>query len=351
MQGEIFKKKLNIYTSNSDDYDSPWKELLDEYFREFAEFFFPDMAEGTDWEKGYEFLDKEFQQAVRDAELGKRLADKLVKMRRRDGGEAWVLVHVEIQGQEKSDFAERMFVYNYRIFDRYHKPAGSFAVLADERPGWRPDHYGYSLWGSETGIRFPIAKLSDYRDRQADLEKSVNPFAVAVAAHLKTQETRHDPESRRKWKLRLIKRLYEQGRERKDIINLFRFIDWLMRLPEAAEKAFRDEIFRYEEEKKMRYITSVERIGREEGLQQGIQQGIQQGLQQGLQQGVQQGREEGKREGLLEAIEMGLSLKFGDEGEKLLPAICAIQNSERLEKIKNAVRTADNLAQVKMLLN
>ncbi len=118
-------------TDSSDDYDSPWKELPEEYFREFAEFFFPDMAEGADWEKGYEFLDKELQQAVRDAELGKRLADKLVKLRRRDGGEAWVLAHVEIQGQEKSDFAERMFVYNYRIFDRYHKPAGSFAVLAD----------------------------------------------------------------------------------------------------------------------------------------------------------------------------------------------------------------------------
>jgi len=108
-----------------------------------------------------------------------------------------------------------------------------------------------------------------------------------------------------------------------------------MRLPEAAEKSFRDEIFRYEEEKKMRYITSVERIGREDGLRQGLRQG----------------REEGKREGLLEAIEMGLSLKFGAEGEQLLPAIRLTENSERLEKIKNAVRTAENPAVVKALLN
>ena len=216
---------MNAYTTNSDDYDSPWKELLDEYFPEFTEFFFQEAAEGIDWKKGCEFLDKEFQQAVRDAELGKRLADKLVKVWRKDGGETWVLVHVELQGQYESGFSERIYIYNYRIFDRYHRQTVSLAVLADERPEWKPDHYGYELWGFRISMKFPIAKLSDYRERQAELEGNANPFAVAVAAHLKTQETRHDPESRRKWKLHLIKQLYGQGRERKDIINLFRFID------------------------------------------------------------------------------------------------------------------------------
>jgi hypothetical protein len=36
---------------------------------------------------------------VRDAELGRRLADKLVKVWRRDGEEVWVLIHIEVQGQ------------------------------------------------------------------------------------------------------------------------------------------------------------------------------------------------------------------------------------------------------------
>lgn len=31
-----------------------------------------------------------------------------------------------------------MFVYNYRIFDRYDRPVASLAVLADDDPGWRP---------------------------------------------------------------------------------------------------------------------------------------------------------------------------------------------------------------------
>ncbi len=67
------------------DYDSPWKEILECYFQEFIAFFFPEIAEETDWERGYVFLDKEFQQVTRDAELGRRYADKLVQLWRNNG--------------------------------------------------------------------------------------------------------------------------------------------------------------------------------------------------------------------------------------------------------------------------
>jgi len=150
---------------NDDDYDSPWKTILETYFEAFMRFFFPDAADDIDWSRPYQFLDKELQQVVRDAELGRRYADKLVQVWRRNGAEAWVLAHVEIQGEPEPGFAKRMFVYNYRIFDRYDRPVASMAVLADERDSWRPDHYGYALWGSEMVNRFAMVKLIDFQDR------------------------------------------------------------------------------------------------------------------------------------------------------------------------------------------
>jgi hypothetical protein len=63
-----------------DDYDSPWKEALDGYFPEFLALLFPVIHAEIDWSRGFEFLDKELQQVVRDAELGRRYADKLVKV-------------------------------------------------------------------------------------------------------------------------------------------------------------------------------------------------------------------------------------------------------------------------------
>ena len=60
------------------DYDSPWKEMLESYFPDFMAFFFSAAHQDINWSRGYENLDNELQQIVRDAKLGKRLADKLI---------------------------------------------------------------------------------------------------------------------------------------------------------------------------------------------------------------------------------------------------------------------------------
>ncbi len=44
------------------DNDSPWKEVLEAYFPQAIQFFFPETAALIDWERPHEFLDKEFQQ-------------------------------------------------------------------------------------------------------------------------------------------------------------------------------------------------------------------------------------------------------------------------------------------------
>jgi hypothetical protein len=209
------------------------------------------------------------QQVVRDAELGKRLADKLVKVWKHGGEETWVLIHAEIQNQEESDFSKRIFVYYYRLLDRYDRPIASLAILGDDRKSWRPQPYQAELWGCEVNFRFPIVKLMDYESRWAELEASVNPFAIVVMAHLKTKETRKDPEARKEWKFRLTRRLYEQGFARQDIINLYRFVDWLLVLPEGLKQAFRSELAQYEQERNMPYVTSNEQMAKAEGRAEG----------------------------------------------------------------------------------
>jgi predicted transposase YdaD len=92
-------------------------------------------------------------------------------------------------------------------------------------------------------------------------------------AHRKTQDTAQDAQGRLRWKLHLIKRLYERGYSKQDILELFRLLDWMMRLPEQLELTFRHEIRQFEEEKQMPYISSIERLGREEGRQEGRREG------------------------------------------------------------------------------
>ncbi len=299
------------------EFDSPWKDVIERYFQDFILFFLPQAHGEIDWTRDYEFLDKELQQVVRDAELGRRLADKLVKVWRTGGEEAWVLIHVEVQSFEESDFAERMFVYHYRIYDRYKRTVVSLAVLGDERSSWRPERFGYELWGSDVGLKFPVVKLLDYKQQWSALETSRNPFATVVMAHLLAQETRPDAQRRLSSKLAITRRLYDHGYEREDVINLFGFIDWVMSLTASLEQEFRQEIQQLEAERRMPYITSVERSG--------------------------------IRQGLLEGIELGLELKFGTEGLAILPEISGLADVEELRAILAGLKTVNTLLELRQI--
>jgi hypothetical protein len=299
------------------DYDSPWKEALDHYFEAFLELLFPDVHAQIDWLRGYESLDKEFQQVVREAEVGRRYVDKLVKVWTKDGAECWVLIHVEVQTAREAEFPKRLFVYNYRVFDRYNRPVASLAVLADDDPTWRPDEFRQSLFGCETGIRFRPVKLLDFAAHEAMLEASTNPFAKVVLAHLKARQTHSDPAGRHAWKIRLVRGLYERGLGAKDVRELFRVIDWMMQLPPALDTMFWQELDKVQEEKRMPFITSVERVGIRKGMRMGI--------------------------------EAMLKVRFGEEGLKLMPEIQEIHEQERLEAILKALETATDLDEVRRM--
>jgi hypothetical protein len=303
------------------EYDSPWKQILQLYFEDFMQFFFPQAHREIDWTRQPEFLDKELEQVVRDAELGKRLADKLVKIYRIGGEESWILIHLEIQSQSESDFSERMFIYNYRIYDRYKRSVASLAVLGDEQVNWRPNRFGYELFGTKVEFQFPIVKLLDYQQRQSELEASRNRMATVVMAHLAALQTKSDRLQRKQQKLSLVRRLYQQGFEREDVLNLLAFVDWVLTLPQDLEREFLFEVEQLEAEQRMQYVTSFERSGIEKG----------------------------KLEALLKGIALGLKLKFGETGQNLLPEIESIQDVNVLEAILERIDTASTVSQLRQI--
>jgi hypothetical protein len=298
------------------NYDSPWKEILERFFPECMAFFFPEAQAAIDWSQGYTFMDKELQQVVRDAETGSRRVDKLVKVTLLDSGEeAWVLIHIEVQGDQEAAFARRMYIYNYRLFDKYDRRVASFALLSDDNPTWRPDQFGYELLGCRVQLDFPTVKLLDYESRWAELEASDNPFAVVVMAQLETRRTRQEAQARYEAKLRLAKRLYQRGYSRRDILELFRFIDWIMTLPPELEEQFMTDIVAYEEQERKPYVTSVERIASQRGI------------------------ERGAREMLLET----LSVRFGTVPEEVETLLERISNPELFKTLQRLAVTADSL--------
>jgi hypothetical protein len=245
------------------DFDNPWKSIIELYFREFLQFFFPQIEVEIDWDRPIQFLDNELQKIVRDAESPKRYADKLVQVYRKDGQAALVIIHAEIQSQEETIFPLRMYTYNYRLRDKYNCPIVSLAILGDDSKTWRPHHYTDSLWGCTTHFEFPIVKLADYAQNWPPLEANMNPFAVVVMAHLKAKETRNKPNDRKDWKFHLITMLHHRGYSERDIMELYNFLDWLFNLPKDLEQQLQNELTAFEEANKMKYITSIERLSQQ----------------------------------------------------------------------------------------
>jgi len=90
-----------------------------------------------------------------------------------------------------------------------------------------------------------------------------------------------------------------------------------MSLPEALEQEFQQQLSQYEEERRMPYITSVERSG--------------------------------IRQGLLKGIELGLELKFGSEGNSLKPEISRILDVNLLEAILEGLKTTNTLDELRQI--
>jgi len=262
--------------SERDDYDSPWKEALEKFFPQCIQFFFPEAYEDIDWSKGFEFLDKELHQITKDAKIGRKCVDKLLKVWLKNGDEAHALIHLDVQNQHEKYFSKRMYIYNYRLFDRYETFVASFAILGDTSKKWNPETFEQERWDCKMKFQFPVVKLSKYEDDWEYLENNDNPFAVVVMAHIKTKATAKDDEKRLQEKLYIIKHLYKKGFTEKDIINLLNFIDWIMHTSEDYDKLFWQELEKLEKEEKMPYVTSWERLGYKRGYDEASQEAAKQ---------------------------------------------------------------------------
>lgn len=134
-----------------------------------------------------------------------------------------------------------------------------------------------------------IATVVRCKDATSRLLADTNPFALVTAAHLLTRQTRHDAQCRFEAKRRLVRVLYERGWDKRRILSLFAVLDWMMQLPKELEAKLWHDIESIEGERKVRYVTSVERLAIERGMQKGIEKGIEKGFEKGIEKGRLEG--------------------------------------------------------------
>lgn len=174
--------------------DTLWKGVIEVVFDDLLRFIFPDADRLVDMERGFGFMDKElsemYPEPAKAAET--KFVDKLVKVHRTDGREEWFLVHIEVQGYPDNTFAERMFRYYYRIYDKHHAPLTALAIFTGQGRKTLPNRYTYSFLGTSLMYKYNTCCIRDYADET--LMASNNPFALVVLAAKMALQTKKVPE-------------------------------------------------------------------------------------------------------------------------------------------------------------
>jgi len=72
--------------------------------------------------------------------------------------------------------------------------------------------------------------------------------------------------------------------------------------------------------------------------------------EQWIQEGAEIGKKQGYRQGLLEGMNWILRFRFGTDAATLMPMLQTIQEPETLKKIEQALEQAQQLAEIKALI-
>lgn len=250
----------------SSEKDHIWKRIISKFFKQFIEFFLPELHNDIDFTYKVKFLDNQLLKIVQKSGGKDRASDKLVEVKMKDGTNKFILVHIEIQDSHKSDFAFRMWQYYYRIFDKFNKDITAIAIYTDPSVKFKPNNYSKSFYGTEISYKFNTYKVLDQKDKKEELINSSNPFALIILASLYYLESKKDDKKRYNFKIELTKLLIAKGFKQKDIYELFEFIDILLRFDDdiLEEQYFKEINMPRTKEKPL--MSPFRKIARKEGV-------------------------------------------------------------------------------------
>ena len=255
-----------IYIQDAVDHDRLFKELLETFFDEFITLFFPELRREIDL-TGLRFLQQEIFTDVTAGD--KHRVDLLAEVRLK-GEEGLILVHIENQAQFQPDFAERMFIYFARLYQKFRCKILPIAVFSYDTPHDETDNFR---------IEFPFLKVLRFRFYTLELKKrpwreyiqSDNPVAAALLSKMG-----YRAEERVQVKLEFMRMLTRLRLDPARMTLLAGFFETYLKLNADEEQAFENELRKLnaeEVQKMMEITTSWHEKGRAEGEAEGIIKG------------------------------------------------------------------------------
>jgi hypothetical protein len=127
-------------------------------------------------------------------------------------------------------------------------------------------------------------------------------------------------------KKRFLLELYQSGMTRETILAIYKFIDWIMRLPDEEEAKLYEETKTIEKTTAMPYITTAERIGLKKGIEQTLPT-------------------------IHQAFATIIKIKFGEAGGSLSERIHQVRSLDALQQLMAQLEGAHSLSDAEKIFN
>jgi len=288
--------------------DEIWKNIIDKFFEEFIEFFLPDLYKDIDFNKKIIPLEQELNKLLPKSKESKRRIDKLFQVSLKNGQENLILIHIEIQGYYDLDFSERLFSYYYRIYDRFKRNIETLAIFTDNNKNYKPNLFEKKFYGTEIIFKYDVYKILEQKEEE--LLKSNNIFALVVLATLYSIKSNNNKDLHFEFKLRLAELLFKRNYSEKYYYELLTFIDVLLDTDVLKSELFYLEVNKMAtKQKKKEIICNLEKII----IKKGIEKGLKQGIEEGKKQGKIQGKIESKKEIIVNMYKKGFDINIISE--------------------------------------
>lgn len=241
------------------DHDRLFKELLSTFFVEFLDLFLPQVASQIERDS-VRFLPQEYFADLTTGE--KKIIDLLAEVKL-SGQDAVVLIHVEAQASSEADFAQRMFFYFARLYQKYGHRIYPIVVFSFDEPfREEPCTHCVEFAGLKV-LEFNFAPIQLNRLHWRDYLSRPNPMAAALMAKMQIA-----PGDRPQVKAECLRLLATLKLDPARVQLISGFVDTYLRLNVQEEGMFQAEVGKLEESDRvgvMQIVTSW--------MEQGIEQG------------------------------------------------------------------------------
>ncbi|QJD85535.1 Rpn family recombination-promoting nuclease/putative transposase [Cohnella herbarum] len=252
------------------DHDRLYKVLLQTFFQEFVELFFPEAAVAIDFTH-VKFLSEEIFTDLTGGQRGR--VDLLVETKLK-GEDALILIHFEPQSYYEREFAERMFIYASRLYEKYRRRIVPIAIFSHERKKREPDTFSWEFSFLDV-LKFRYFSLQLKHQDWRKYVQTNNPVAAALLSSM-GYDKRDRTELYGSFLRIMLDLKFDPARMR----LLTVFFESYMQLSASEENlAYSEFIKQYPQEEGtlMEWLTSHEKKGFQKGLIEGKIEGKIQG--------------------------------------------------------------------------